>query len=59
MMYTANNELIETDKRIKVCKIASTNKNVTAAKQHIIDASEAIDIEWRRDIMVSRCVPGE
>jgi len=29
-MYTADNKLIKTDKRMKVSRIASTNTNVTA-----------------------------
>jgi len=36
MMYIANNELIKTDKRIKISKIASTNTNVIAVMEHII-----------------------
>ena len=35
-MYIANNELIKTDKRIKISKIASTNTNVIAVMEHII-----------------------
>jgi len=31
-----NNELIKTDKRIKVSKIASTNTNVIAVMQYVI-----------------------
>jgi len=30
MMYTANNELIKTDNRIKVSKIASRNANTNS-----------------------------
>jgi len=36
MMHIANNELIETDKRIKVSKVASTNTNVIAVMQQMI-----------------------
>jgi len=35
-MYTENNELIKTDKKIKVSKEASTNTNVIAVMQHTI-----------------------
>jgi len=37
MMYIANNELIKTDKRIKVCKIASTNtKTFNVASSSVV-----------------------
>jgi len=42
MMYIANNELIKTDKRIKVSKIASTNTSVITVTQHVIIGDEAV-----------------
>jgi len=36
MMHIANNELIKTDKRIKVSTVASTNTNVIAVMQQMI-----------------------
>ena len=36
MMHIAINELIKTDKRINVSKVASTNTNVIAVMQQMI-----------------------
>ena len=36
MMHIANNELIKTDKRTEVSKIASANTNIIAVMQHTI-----------------------